>query len=115
MKFLQRFFQWDADQGWFAKGVSVLTFLFFVVVAGYFGVLGSFGVGNTYLAQNGRAAGAGWHVLGAILLVLTLVWDYLNFSDRIRFRLKDGVFGVTFIALIALIILVNCGFRFPFA
>lgn len=115
MKFLQHVVGslFDADQGWVAKAVTAVCFLL-VLVFIYFGLFGSFGVGASYneIAVHARAAGFWWKVLGTILLAITIRWDYLNFSDRIKFQVDPMVFGISVVFSLALIICVNCGFRF---
>lgn len=111
MRFIAKLFDFDRDQKGFERGLSyvlVFGFLGFVIYC----ILSSFGLFDNFLSRNGRWAGAGWHIAGFIALVGMLYWDYINFTDRVKFRVKEAVFAISFVGLIALVICINCGFRF---
>jgi len=111
MRFIVKLFDFDRDQKGFERGLS------YVLVFGFIGfliycIVSSFGVFDNFLSRNGRWAGGWWHALGVIALIGMIYWDYINFSERIKFRLKDGVFAISFLLAIILVICINCGFRF---
>jgi hypothetical protein len=114
MKFLQSLFHWDADQGLFEKLLTVVLALFGITLIMVL-VLSSYGVFDNYLSQSARAAGAGVKLLGTVVLAGTVFWGYINFSEKVPFKVNDMAFIVSLLILLVLVININCGFRFNFA
>jgi hypothetical protein len=114
MNFIRRIFQLDADQKGAFTYISVGISIIIVLSLLYFGLLGSFGVGASYnaLARNARWAGFWWKVPGSILLLGTLWFDQQVFTYNLKPKINETVQAIIVLASIALIIFVNCGFRF---
>lgn len=112
MKFLQSLFHWDSSASVFEKAMTVLSVLFGSTLVIYL-LLASFGVGNSYVAQAAHEA-KGTKVLGFLLLAGTVFWAYINFSERIPFKVNGMAFILSLVVLLILIVNVNCGFRFNF-
>jgi hypothetical protein len=108
--FLDKIFQWDADQGLFAK---ILT-----VVFGLFGIAlililigSSYGIGNNLIAQAHKAGHGGSETLFATLFFAgAAFWGWINFTDRIPFKVNDMVVIITLLVLIILGVNANTGF-----
>jgi hypothetical protein len=108
--FLGKLFQWDADQGLFSKILTVILALFGVgcllVLIG-----ASYGIGNTLLAQAHKAGHGGSETIFATLLFAgAAFWGWINFSDRISFKVNDLVVIIGLLILIILGVNANTGF-----
>lgn len=79
-------------------GAGLLVFL----------LIASFGVGHTALAEASK--GRGSSVLGVLVLAITAAWAWLNFTDRIPFRVSTMAFIISLLILIILIVNINTGF-----
>jgi hypothetical protein len=114
MNFIRRAFSLDADQKgaftYIALGISIII----VLVAFVYGIVGSFGVGASwnFIAKNARWAGFWWKIPGFLLLLGTIWFDYHAATSTLRPKINETIQAIIIIASIALIILVNCGFRF---
>lgn len=114
MKFLQSLFHWDADASVFEKALTVVLALFGIFCVTFL-VLSSFGAFNNYVSQAAHEAGFGVKILGFVVLAATVFWGWLNFSDRVPFKVNQMVFILSIVILLILIVNINCGFRFNFA
>jgi hypothetical protein len=115
MNYLQKIFHWDRNQSTFEKWLTVILALGIVVIGFvYFGVIGSFGVGASYndIAQHAREAGVWWKIPGTLVLLFSIWWDYILFSDHYKFKLNEDLRGPSILLLWILVICINCGFRF---
>jgi hypothetical protein len=114
MNFIRRALSLDADQKGAFTYISLIISALIVLAVLYFGILGSFGVGASYnfIARNARWAGFGWKILGTIVLLATIWFDYHAATNTLKPKINETIQAIIVIASIALIILVNCGFRF---
>lgn len=115
MNFIRKSLGLDADQKgaftWTAIAVSAII----VIVVFVYGVIGSFGVGASWnaIARASRWAGPFWKIGGAVVLAAMVWFDVKAFGDRLNRPKIDGVpAAIIILAFIALLILVNIGFRF---
>lgn len=105
--FIRKTLGLDSDVGPVGVIISALLVIFGACVLGYL-LLASFGVGGSQLAEASR--GRGSSVLGLLLLAVTVFWAWLNFSDRVPFKVSDMAFILSLVILIILIVNVNTGF-----
>lgn len=110
MKFLQKIFQWDGDQSLFSKALTVVLALFgigcMVVLIG-----SSYGIGHNLLAQAHQAGhGFSETFFATILFAGAAFWGWINFSDRIPFKVNDMVVMIGLLLLIILGVNANTGF-----
>lgn len=110
MKFLQKLFHWDADQGPFEKGLTVLLAIFGIFCIVWL-IVASYGVGNTYLAEAHKLGKGGSETLWAtVLFVIAGVWAWAVFSDRVPFKINDIVAVISILILLILAVNANTGF-----
>lgn len=98
------------DQGVGAFGVilsGVLVLFGGVLILVLLG--SSFGIGNAIFAHDEKH---GSRVLGVLFLLIYIFWAWLNFSDRIPFKVSDMAFVFSLIIGLALIVLYNSGHLF---
>jgi hypothetical protein len=114
MKFLQSLFHWDADAGVFTKVLTVFLALFGIGIIVTL-LASSFGAFDNDVSKAAHQAGVGVKFIGALVLAGTAFWGYINFSEKIPFKVNDMVFIISLLALLVLIVNINCGFRFNFA
>lgn len=114
MDFIRKALGLDADQKgaftWIAIAISAIIVLVLII----YGIVGSFGVGASWnaIARASRWAGWGWKIPGLGVFLFMLWFDYKATTDRLNWRMSETVKAIIIIALIALLILVNIGFRF---
>jgi hypothetical protein len=108
--FLQRVFHWDADDSVLTKILTVVFGLFGIVLM--FILIGSsYGIGHNLLAQAHRAGHGGSETLFATLFFAgAAFWGWLNFSERIPFKVNDIVAIIILLILIILGVNANTGF-----
>jgi hypothetical protein len=110
LNFLNSIFHWDADQGVFSKVLSVLLALFGIFCLGWL-IVASYGIGNTLLAQAHTAGHGGSETFFATLFFAAAAfWGWINFTDRIPFKVNDMVWIIGVLVLIVLGVNANTGF-----
>jgi hypothetical protein len=74
-------------------------------------IVASYGVGHTYLAQAHKAGHGGSETLFATLFFAgAFFWGWINFTDRIPFKVNDMVAIIGLLILIILGVNANTGF-----
>lgn len=108
--FLGKLFHWDEGQGLFEKIITVLLALFGLFCIGLL-IVASYGVGHTLLAQAHQAGHGGSETFFAtIFFAAAAFWGWLNFTDRIAFKVNDLVVIIGLLILIILGVNANTGF-----
>jgi hypothetical protein len=108
--FLNKFFHWDADQGIFSKVLTVILAVFFLVVMAIL-IGSSYGIGHNLLAKAHTAGHGGSETLFATLIFAgAAFWGWLNFTDRVPFKVNDMIFIISLLLLIILGVNANTGF-----
>lgn len=110
MKFLKSLFHFDDGASLFEKIMTIVVpcFAAFLII---WLILASYGVGNSALAKAHEAAHGGSASLWAtVLFIGAAVWAWLNWTDRIAFRVNDIVATIILLVLIILAVNANTGF-----
>jgi hypothetical protein len=108
--FLNGIFHWDADQKWPTRVLTVVCALFGIFCMLWL-IVASYGVGHTYLAQAHKAGHGGSETLFATLFFAgAFFWGWINFTDRIPFKVNDMVAIIGLLILIILGVNANTGF-----
>jgi hypothetical protein len=108
--FLNKIFHWDADQGIGTRILTVVLALFGIFCMLWL-IVASYGVGNTLLAQAHKAGHGGSETLFATLLFAgAAFWGWINFTDRVPFKVNDIIFIISLLILIILGVNANTGF-----
>lgn len=105
--FIRKALGLDEGVGTFGVILSAVLVLFGAGIL-VFLLVASFGIGHTQLAEASKHRGSS--VLGVLLLLGTIVWAWLNFTDRIPFQVSTFAFVVSLLILIVLIVNVNTDF-----
>lgn len=105
--FIRRALGQGDDVGTVGVIISALSLLFGAFLICWL-LIASFGVGHTQLAEASK--GRGSSVLGILLLIVTVIWAWANFSERVPFKVSDMAFIISLLILIILIVNVNTGF-----
>lgn len=108
--FLGKLFQWDSDASLLEKILTVVFALFGIFCMLWL-IIASYGIGNTLLAQAHKAGHGFSETLFATLFYAgAAFWGWLNFSDRVPFKVNQMIFIISFLLLIILGVNANTGF-----
>ena len=113
-KFLNHIFHWDSDQGTFNKALSIALVLFGAILI-VLSIAWSYGIGNNILSHNGQQGEWYDHLVATGFLAIGVVFGYLQFSDKFWFQMSPAAIDILLALFYVLVLVSNCGWRFPFA
>jgi hypothetical protein len=108
--FLNTLFRWDKNASLFEKILTVVLALFgiglMLVLIG-----ASYGIGNSLLAQaHEKANGVSASLFATLFFAAAGFWAWINFTDRIPFKVNDMLVIIVLLLLIVLGVNANTGF-----
>lgn len=108
--FLGKLFQWEKDATLFEKILTVVLALFGITLLLIL-IFTSYGIGNNFLAQAHRAGhGASETLFATLFFAGAAFWGWINFTDRITFKVNDMLVIIVLLLLIILGVNANTGF-----